>query len=176
MANITPLMASVDPWPLDWAPRDWALCQGQLLSISQNTALFALIGTTYGGDGRTTFALPDMRGRIPVGAGQGPSSFYSWGERGGRTSVTLTMSEMPQHNHLINANSSSSRGSSATPDGNFIAQNSVTTVGNFSGNGNSAMNLSAVSLTGGSDSFDIQQPYLAINYIISTNGVFPSRN
>ncbi len=177
MANASePLMASVDPWPLNWAPRGWALCQGQLLSIASNTALFSLIGTTYGGDGKTTFGLPDLRGRIPVGVGQGPGlSIYSWGETGGQNNVTLLISQMPQHNHMVNANSASSRTAPVTPDGNFIAPNS-TGDGNFSATGNATMNLSAVSNTGGSSPINIQQPYLGISYIICTIGVYPSRN
>lgn len=174
---LQPLMASVDPWPLNWAPKNWALCQGQLLPIAQNTALFSLLGTNYGGNGVSTFALPDLRGRIPVGVGQGPGlSNYALGEIAGQNNITLLTLQMPRHNHLINVNSVGGRTTVATPDNNYIAPNSDSTIGNFSATANAAMNITSVSVTGGSSPINIQQPYLAISYIICMVGVYPSRN
>src|SRR4051794_10683767 len=103
-----PFIGEVIMFAGNFAPRGWALCQGQLLSIAQNTALFSILGTTYGGNGQTTFALPDLRGRVPLGQGQGPGlSSYVLGEVAGNENVTLISTQMPQHNHLLNCNSDS---------------------------------------------------------------------
>src|SRR5215475_4971153 len=101
-----PFLGQIMLVPYNFAPRGWAFCNGQLLSISQNTALFSLLGTTYGGNGQTTFALPDLRGRVPLSSGQGPGlSNYNLGQSGGQETVTLTGNQMPAHQHAINANS-----------------------------------------------------------------------
>jgi microcystin-dependent protein len=157
----------------NFAPRGWALCQGQILSIAQNTALFSLLGTTYGGNGQTTFALPDFRGRNAVGTGQGPGlANVSLGEVAGNPSVTLTPQQMPAHNHTLvgfNADAESTK-----------VQNNLcgTTPGNaYAPSGQAVpMNGQGISVAGGSQPFSLMSPYLGINYIICLEGIFPSRN
>jgi len=165
----------------NFAPRNWAFCAGQILAISQNTALFSLLGTTYGGNGQTTFALPDLRGRVAVGTGQGPGlPNISLGQVAGEVNHTLIATEMPQHNHLINA--SEGNGSAQNPGNGFLAAGVVPTqsnaaVSNYrnSSDGTVLANT-AVSLTGGNQPHNNMQPYLGMNYIICLEGIFPSRN
>ncbi len=178
-----PLIASVDLWPCNFAPLGWAFCAGQLMPISQNQALFALIGTIYGGDGRTTFALPDLRGRVPVGVGQGPgTSDYVLGENSGSEIAALTINNLPQHTHNASGTVTPGAGTgkittSGDPTGNYPAQTTTTI---YTGTNNAQMGQSPVTVTvqpaGGSQPFSIVQPYLALNYIIALEGVFPSRN
>ena len=165
----------------NFAPRGWAFCEGQLLPISQNSALFSILGTIYGGDGRTTFGLPDLRGRAPIGPGNGPGlRSYRQGERGGVEFVTLNVTQMPSHSHQNTAQlrANSADGVSNTPVGTALA---VDTGGNMYHLGTDA-NMSADSIvmtnanTGGSQAFDNRQPYLAIYYIIALQGVYPSRS
>lgn len=193
------LMASIMGWGPNWAPRSWALCQGQLLAISSNTALFSLIGTTYGGDGRSTFALPDLRARVPIGAGQSPgTSFWPLGARAGSETQTLTQLEMPVHSHaavLQNGSAtlaaSSSDGTTGTPSGNEIfaaprvQSGPVNTLALAYADASAAdttLQPAAVSGTvavgnaGGSQPFSIVQPIQAISWIIAIQGIFPSRN
>jgi len=167
----------------NFAPVGWALCQGQLLAISQNTALFSLIGTYYGGDGRTTFALPDFRGRIPVGLGAGPGlSDYEIGQQGGSQSVTLLANNLPQHSHPITGtvtmNATAAAGNSDTPSGTYPATLAGTEMYSTSTNnlllGNMQHNL-AVSSTGNNTPVSLIQPVLTLTYIIATSGIFPSR-
>ncbi len=161
----------------NFAPRTWAYCDGQLLSISQNTALFSILGTTYGGDGRTTFALPDLRGRVPVGPRNGPGlSSVRLGQKTGTESVTLTIAQIPSHNHTAVAGATSPvgrGGSSSTPTAKYWADG-----GNYATTKNTQMATDAVTVgdTGGSQSHENRQPSLGLNYIICTQGVFPSRN
>lgn len=165
----------------NFAPRGWALCQGQILAISSNTALFSILGTTYGGDGRTTFALPDLRGRVPVNAG-GTSSTgpglrtYQLGQRGGTETHTLTAAEMPQHHHLI-TDAVAEEGDEASPVGNYLAgdPNGATP---FKGAPDSGEFLATINTgnAGSNLSFNKERPYLAINYIIALFGTYPSRN
>jgi microcystin-dependent protein len=160
----------------NFAPRGWAFCQGQLLSISTNTALFSILGTTYGGNGQTTFALPDLRGRVPVGQGQGPGlTPVTLGEQVGSEKVTLTQSQMPAHTHVVACDK--------TAAGNWDPTNAYPgNPGELSGanlygptaNGTMAPNM--ISPAGGSQPVSIQQPSLGLNYIICTEGIFPSRN
>lgn len=166
-----------------FAPRGWAFCYGQLLPIAQNQALFSLLGTTYGGDGRTTFALPDLRGRCAVGMGQGPGlSNYSQGEMAGQEHVTLIQTQIPAHTHALTA--SSANGTVSDPTNAVIANNQVTiergnTVpGNAfnPGPANTVMNPQAIQPAGGSQPHENRQPYTAMNYIIALQGIFPSRN
>jgi microcystin-dependent protein len=157
----------------NFAPKNWAFCQGQILQISQNTALFSIIGTMYGGNGTTTFALPDLRGRAPVGAGQGPGlPNYTIGEQGGEPAHTLMVQEMPQHNHLINAQGNP--GGSKITQNCFPASNASTAV--YDAAANTAMSPAMVGMTGGSQPHNNMQPYLGMNYIICVYGIFPSRN
>lgn len=168
----------------NFAPRGWLMCQGQILSIAQNTALFSLLGTTYGGNGQTTFALPDLRGRAPVGFGQGPGlSRYDLGQVSGTENVTLTLNNLPAHNHAVTGsvklpvNSDSS--STDNPEEAFPAPTSSNIYNSSASNGAYAGNL-AVNLSTGSAGNNvpvgIMQPTLAVNYIICAAGIFPSRD
>lgn len=153
-------------------PRGWAFCQGQLLPIAQNTALFSILGNTYGGNGQTTFALPDLRGRAPINPGQGPGlSSYNLGQQGGEESITLTVNEMPMHTHAASAKADG--GTSATPGGNVWAA-STARDNQYAGAGDTTMNPAALGNTGGSQPHDNRPPYLAINFIIALEGIFPS--
>ena len=168
----------------NFAPRNWALCQGQLLSIASNTALFSLLGTTYGGNGQTTFALPDFRSRVAIGAGQGPGlSNYSLGEQAGTESYTILASNMPPHTHPITGNvtmnGNAADGNADTPQNTYPASETGTNLyatandGSFLG----AMkhNL-ATANTGSSSPVPMQMPVLCITFIICQYGIFPSRN
>ena len=176
-----PFIGQIQPFSFNFAPRGWALCDGQLLPISQNSALFSLIGTTYGGDGRVTFQLPDLRGRVMIHQGQGPGQpSYAWGETGGATETTLLTSNMPAHNHLIGANGTAGAGSEGSPSGNFLAGATDSGTGGpltiYSPTANATMNANAVSMTGGSQPFSLLQPFLTISICIALSGIFPSRN
>jgi len=154
-----------------FAPQSWAFCNGQLLPIAQNQALFAILGVTYGGNGQTTFALPDLRGRAPIHFGQGPGlTNRVLGEGGGETEHTLTTNELPAHTHA--ARGSSAFGSSPSPVGLAPARVSGQTP-QYAPTADSDMNVSAVTAAGGSQPHENRQPYLALNYIIAINGIFP---
>jgi len=164
----------------NYAPRGWAFCHGQLLQVSEYTPLFALLGNTYGGDGRTNFALPDLRGRGPVGTGQGPGlSNYLLGKKGGWETVRLTVNQMPAHSHPAEAtvNASSEEGNSAVPTKNVWAKTPEGSPG-YSTTSNTAMG-GAVNVTvgqaGGGQSHENRPPYQVINYIICLQGIFPPR-
>lgn len=157
-----------------FAPTNWALCQGQLLAISQNTALFSILGTTYGGNGVNNFALPDFRGRVPVGTGQGPGlSYYDLGQTGGVENTTLLTSNMPAHVHAITLNCSSNKASSNSPAGNYLAVTEENP--GYHSTQNATMGNSMTGPSGNNLPFSILQPYLGINFIICLNGIFPSR-
>lgn len=167
----------------NFAPRTWAFCNGQLLPISQNTALFSIIGTIYGGDGRTTFALPDLRGRTVIGPGAGPGlSDNRQGSRGGTESVTLTTQNMPSHTHSLNVTNGA--GTTSSPANNFLANSQVQIerggetfdVMSYGTTPNSTMGGSAVGNAGGSIPVNIRNPFLGVYYIICLQGIFPSRN
>lgn len=160
----------------NFAPRGWAFCQGQILSIAQNTALFSILGTTYGGNGQTTFALPDLRGRVAVSQGQGPGlSPYTLGQQAGVEIVTLLSTNMPAHTHQLYAVNAG--GNQASPAGNFPAVESTGTSMNYASTGPvAAMHSSGMGVAGGSQPFSVVQPYLAVNYIIALEGIYPSRN
>ncbi|MGS2741046.1 phage tail protein [Sinomicrobium sp. M5D2P17] len=160
----------------NFAPRGWAFCNGQLLAIAQNQALFSLLGTTYGGDGRTTFALPDLRGRVPVHAGnsQGPGlQDVRLGEASGTNTNTLTIMNIPRHNHPVMA--SNQPGTTGDPSNSFPA-NSGATDKEYSGNANITMNVQMTGMTGGGQPVNNMQPYLGLNYIIALYGIYPSRD
>jgi len=166
--------------PMNFAPQGWAFAAGQLMAISQATALFSLLGTTYGGDGRVTFGLPNLNGNIPVGAGQGPGlSDYYLGQTGGAAAVTLIQSEMPSHNHSVQA--AVGRGIAAdsqSPAGNAIATVTAQPAGTPYLNATVpkvALALEAVLPSGNSQPHNNMMPYLALNYIIATQGMFPQR-
>ena len=158
----------------NFAPRGWALCDGQLLSIAQNTALFSILGTTYGGDGRVTFALPDLRGRVPVHAGQGPGlSFYTLGQQAGTETVTLNLTQIPTHGHTFAPGCSSDPPSSQTPENNVLASLETQS---FSGEANAAMRAGNTSTAGGSQAHANLPPYTCLNYCVALEGIFPSRS
>jgi microcystin-dependent protein len=161
----------------DFAPVGFALCQGQLLSISQNTALFSLIGTYYGGDGKSTFALPNLQGALAVSQGQGPGlNMYDIGEPGGSTTVTLTTSTVPAHQHQVLG--AKGEGTVTTPSGKSLAQQTNTQVKVYAPAGqNSAMNAQALGgAVGNGQPHNNMMPYLGLNWIIALRGIFPARN
>lgn len=162
----------------NFAPRDWALCDGQILPISQYQALFSILGTNYGGDGRTTFGLPDLRGRIPVHAGVGPGlPTFSLGQKGGATTNKLSVNQLPEHDHTgaIQAVSPIPRGGTTvkSPINTYIAEG-----GTFAMGKNTSMAVDSVSIgkTGGNQAVNNMQPYQCVNYIIALQGMFPSRS
>jgi microcystin-dependent protein len=159
-----PFMGEVRLMSFNFAPKGWALCNGQFLPINQNQALFSILGTTYGGNGQTTFALPDLRGRAPIYVGQG----HILGEKGGEESHTLTQNELPQHNHVMNA-------SAANGDQNV--PNILAAANNVYGAFANPTVLNAASVTPvGSQPHPNMQPYGVISFCIALQGIFPSRN
>lgn len=159
----------------NFAPRGWALCNGQLIAISQNYALFAILGTTYGGDGMSTFGLPDLRGRAPVHWGQSPGlSNYVLGEKLGSENITLLSSQMPAHTHNVNANTGG--GTAASPAAGFLAVESTGTSLNYASSSNTTMNPAMIAPAGNGLPVSIIQPVLSVSFIICLTGVFPSRN
>ena len=150
----------------NFPPKGWAFCDGQLLPINQNQALFSILGTTYGGNGQTNFALPNLQGRSPVHVGNG----IVLGEQGGETSQTLNISELPAHNHVP-------VGSSANPSLSSAAGNSWAATANlYNSTPNNGMNSACITPTGGSQPHENMSPYLVLNFIIALQGIFPSQN
>ena len=173
-----PFVAEIRIFPFNFAPAGWAMCNGQLLPLSQNTALFSLLGTTYGGDGKSTFALPNLLDNVPMHPGQGPGlSLHDLGEEGGTPFVTLLQSEIPAHAHNVGRATATS-GDSITPVASVWATSAA-------GRGqaalyqppppNSPVNNMSLGITGGSLPHNNMQPYLALNFCIALQGVFPSR-
>lgn len=159
-----------------FAPRNWAMCNGQVLPISQNTALFSILGTTYGGNGTTNFALPNLQGRAPLQQGQGPGLSPRYlGEMGGTTSVTLISSEMPMHTHYA-ANTGTGNQSSPVNHSWAAARSLRQTVNLYSSTANTSISPGSPSLAGGGQSHNNLSPYLVLNFCIALYGVFPSRN
>lgn len=156
-------------------PKNWAFCDGRLLSIAQNTALFSILGTTYGGDGRTTFALPDLRGRAPIhsGTGNGLSSI-DLGQMSGSSTVTLTTQNIPSHSHLINGTTTD--GTSGNPTGNIPANTKLLDKEYSNAAPNTLMNTSMIQPTGQNTPVNNMQPYTAVNYVICLSGIFPPRD
>ncbi|WP_121353651.1 phage tail protein [Flavisolibacter nicotianae] len=171
----SPLLGEITISGINFAPRGYAFCQGQILSIAQNTALFALLGTTYGGNGQTTFALPDLRGRVPMGQGQGPGlSPRTLGELSGTETVTLLSTQMPIHNHAFTAVSDA--GDTSSPSGAYLA-NTGALDREYKTSGTAVqMNPAAVGTAGGSQPHNNMPPYLVLNFYIALEGIFPSRN
>lgn len=193
-----PFLGQIIMFAGNFAPRGWAFCDGQLLPISQYSALFSILGTIYGGDGRTTFALPDLRGRVPMHPGNGPGlSSRRLGEKGGAETNILNVTQIPSHNHSASATASgaatgvlrasSGSGDSTTPSGNVLAE---TAEDNYSSaapdvdmHANAVViNMSGLNVnvtvanTGGNQPINNMQPYLCVNFIIALQGVFPSRS
>jgi microcystin-dependent protein len=165
----TPFLGEIKIISWNYAPKGWAFCNGQFLPINQNQALFSLLGTMYGGNGQTTFALPDFRGRVPVHVGAG----FNQGQAAGEPVHTLTQSEMPQHIHFFNSRNVVATASA--PDNTVVIANSPSNAYAPSG---AAVALAAnlVSNVGGSQPHENRQPYLVLNFIIALQGIFPSRN
>lgn len=168
-----PFIAEIRIFAGNFAPNGWAFCNGQLLPISQNVALFSILGLTYGGDGKSTFALPDLRGLAPMQWGQGPGlSNYYLGETGGESSVTLIEAEMPVHTHPVRANSNS--GDQTSPQNNDWAASSNPLYSASAGS-SPAMNEAAFSHAGGNQPHNNMPPYLVLNFIIAIRGVLPPK-
>jgi microcystin-dependent protein len=164
-----PFLSEIRIMSFSFAPRGWALCNGQLLPINQNQALFSLLGTTYGGDGRVNFALPDLRARVPIHAGNG----HTLGERAGEQAHTLSVPELPAHSHLVNV-------TNGTADQQYPTGTTYWAAGSafagFHQNSNAAMDAGIVLPTGGSQAHLNMQPFLTLNYCIALQGIFPSPN
>ena len=157
-----------------YAPRGWALCNGAILPIAQNTALFSLLGTTYGGNGQTTFALPDLQGRLAVGSGQGPGlSPYDLGQQGGTETYTLQQSEMGSHTHTMVCTSAA--GSTIDPTNNFAVP-TTKEVNLYAAAANATAIGTMVNPNGGGQAHENRQPFLTLNYVICMSGIFPSRS
>src|SRR5687768_6481313 len=161
-----PFLSEIKLVSFNFPPKGWALCNGQFLPINQNQALFALLGTMYGGNGQTTFALPNLRGQTPISFGSG----FTQGQAGGTASHTLTMNEMPTHTHAVGA--SDGAANQASPANNFSAQNA----GAYSLTPNAGMAPGTVTNVGGSQPHENRGPYLVLNFCIALIGIFPSRN
>jgi microcystin-dependent protein len=171
-----PFLGEIRMFGGNFAPTGWAMCNGQLMAISQNTALFSILGTTFGGNGTTTFGLPDMRGRAPVHQGSGPGlSTYVLGQMTGSENVTLSQNQMPIHSHIVNADSNG--GGKTTPTSNFPGAVSGTAAEKiYSSASTTTMNPVMIANAGGSQPFPIIQPILCVTFIIALVGIFPSRN
>jgi len=171
-----PFVAEIRIFPFNFAPKGWAFCDGQLMPLSQNTALFSLLGTTYGGDGKSTFALPNMQGNAPMHPGQGPGlSLHDLGETGGSETVSLLESEMPAHSHTAMANAAV--GNRTTPAANSISRVTGSTpfVPGSPAPPLIAMSSSSITPAGGDQPHNNMQPYLTLNFCIALQGVFPPR-
>ncbi|KFX69311.1 tail protein [Pseudomonas taeanensis MS-3] len=178
-------IGTIQPFAFSFAPRNWALCNGQIMSIAQNTAMFSLLGTTYGGNGQSTFGLPDLQGRMPIGMGQGPGlPDYTIGEASGSPSTVLTSNQMPSHTHAVQVQVG---GASSNPAVAPSATNQFLGASNSSGplaaaiwsdELSSPINMGGAQagLAGGGQPMDIMNPYLALNFSIAILGLFPSRN
>ncbi|MBU6361921.1 MAG: tail fiber protein [Chloroflexi bacterium] len=162
-----PFLAEIRIMSFNFAPRGWALCNGQLLPINQNQALFSLLGTTYGGDGRVNFALPDLRGRTPIHIGNG----HTFGERGGEQAHTLTIAELPTHSHTLAGTSSAANSNNATNAMLGAVNNSYGAVQNLV-----ALSSATLINTGGGQAHLNMQPFSTVNFSIALQGIFPSPN
>jgi microcystin-dependent protein len=178
-----PFVAEIRIFAFNFAPKGWAFCAGQILPLSQNTALFSLLGTTYGGDGKSNFALPNLQGSVPIEQGQGPGlSLYDLGQQGGSENVTLLQTELPGHNHTLVA--TTTVGTTQTANGSQLARGMTGNKQNsniakiYSPNANlatKALGVNAMGFTGSSFPHNNMMPYLTLNFCIALQGVFPPR-
>jgi microcystin-dependent protein len=167
-----PFLGEIRLFAGNFAPKGWALCEGQLMPLAQNTALFSLLGTYYGGDGKTTFALPDLRGRVPIGQGDGQGlTPRTLGESAGESAVSLLTTEMPIHTHLPNC---SSQQSGAQPEGAYWGSTGRG-ANAYAATATANLSVLAVQAAGGSQPHNNMQPYLGMTFIIALQGVFPAR-
>jgi microcystin-dependent protein len=178
MAN--PFVAEIRIFPFNFAPKGWAFCNGQLLAISQNTAVFSLLGTTYGGDGKSNFALPNLQGNAPMNPGQGPGlSLHDLGETGGSGTITLLQSEMPSHTHSINCiDGARVGGQSGLPTNAILVKTGGIPTNAYTSGAtqNQTMAQAMVSVAGGNVPHNNMMPYLTLNFCIALQGVFPPRS
>ena len=165
-----PFLSEIRIFSFGFAPKTWATCDGQLLPINQNQALFALLGTAYGGDGQTTFALPNLRGRAPIHVGSG----HTLGEAAGTATVTIVPGTMPAHTHIINA--SSTDGNASAPTNHILAREVGNPYRPPADGSLIALNPAMITNTGGSQPHDNMMPYLTLNFCIALSGIFPSQN
>jgi microcystin-dependent protein len=171
----TPFMGEIKIVSFNFAPKGWAQCNGQLMPINQNQALFSILGTTFGGDGRVTFGLPDFRGRIPIHTGNG----FLLGQKGGQEFHTVTQSEMPAHNHFVSAstaagNSKFIQQAAPVASQNILANSGVSIYGPPSNL--ATLGPTSITNTGGSQPHENRQPFEVLNFVIALQGIFPSRN
>jgi microcystin-dependent protein len=168
----TPILGEIKIISWNFAPQGWAFCNGQFLPINQNQALFSILGTMYGGNGQTNFALPDFRGRVPIHQGNG----HIVGEKAGQEVHTLTLSEMATHNHIMNVSTTSTTNAATSGNSNYWGTTADNTLLYGSGQGDAAMNAATSGAVGGSQPHENRQPYLVLNFIIALQGVFPSQS
>jgi len=170
-----PFIGEIRMFAGNFAPRGWAKCEGQLLAINQYNALFSILGTRYGGDGHTTFALPDLRGRVAIGSGTGPGlTPRSLSQRSGSETNMLTVANLPAHNHSINAVTAD--GNTSVPGGNLPAGTKLLDKEYSDATATTTMNATMVSSTGGGQAVNNMQPYLTVTYIIALQGIYPTPN
>ena len=171
-----PFVAEIRIFPFNFAPKGWAFCDGQILPLSQNTALFSLLGTSYGGDGKSNFALPNLQGAAPVAQGQGPGlSQYFVGENSGTDYVTLVQPEMPGHTHDLQGDGNAFDGVAFSPSGALPGNAGSNNIYSTNAPAPVAMNVAMVSIAGGGQPHNNMMPYLTLNYCIALQGVFPPR-
>jgi len=169
-----PFLAEIRMVGFTFAPRGWGFCDGQILPINQNQSLYSILGTTYGGDGRTTFALPDLRGRTPIHVGRSDGGqFHAEGQKSGEETHTLSTPEMPEHTHYLQANSNP--GNQFSPAGHTLASLLDSYV-DYSASTRVQLRSGTITNTGGGQAHENMQPYLAVNFCIALQGLFPSRN
>ncbi|HNL39145.1 MAG TPA: tail fiber protein [Saprospiraceae bacterium] len=166
----TPFLAEIKLFSFNFAPKGWALCNGQLMPINQNQALFSLLGTTYGGDGRVNFGLPDLRGRVPMHVGNG----HVQGERAGEEAHTLSVGEMPVHNHIVNAVAPNDSSGNTNLPANALLSNTAPAELYASGPGSLSPVAQTISVAGGSQPHENRQPFLVLNFCVALQGIFPS--
>lgn len=174
-----PFVAEIRIFPFNFAPRGWAFCDGQILPISQNTALFSLLGTTYGGDGQSIFALPNMQGNVPMHPGQGPGlSLHDLGETSGTETVTLMQSELPSHAHgvAVTNNCYSGTANRKSPAGAVPAGEAANVTAIYVDDSNPTGSMGLMAVTGGGLPHNNMQPYLTLNFCIALQGVYPQRS
>ncbi len=172
---VDPFVGEIMLVPYNFAPSGWAFCQGQLLPVSQNTVLFSLLGVTYGGDGRATFGLPDLRGRAPLSSGQGPGlQNYVLGQAGGQETVTLLASEMPAHTHAVQA--SNGPANQQSPAGGVLATEPTGQTAMYSNTApNTTLSAAALASAGGGQPHENRAPFLTLNFCIALQGTIPTR-